>query len=85
VTATEPTGFIGWTAQYGQYLGFYIQLVYYIALSFAAIWAAKTLSRYVKYMTTEDVEVVEYEEVDETEAAESDESDEKKSVEEFVE
>jgi hypothetical protein len=85
VNAAEQTGFLGWTIQYGQFLRFYIEIVYFIVLSAAALWAAKTFSRYVKYMTTEDVEVEETEYVEEADVSESDESDEKKPVDEFVE
>jgi hypothetical protein len=85
VNAAEQTGFLGWTVQYGQFLRFYIEILYFIALSAAALWAAKTFSRYVKYMTTEEVEVVEFEGVEEAHVSEPGESDEKKSVDEFVE
>jgi hypothetical protein len=85
VNAAEQTGFLGWTVQYGQFLRFYIEIVYFIVLSAAALWAAKTFSRYVKYMTTEEAEVVEYEDDEAADVSESVESDETKSVDEFVE
>lgn len=83
MTGAESTGFIGWTATYGQVIGFYIQITYYVVLAVASFWAAKTFASYVKYMTTEDVEVEETEYVEDV--SESAESDEKKSVDEFVE
>jgi hypothetical protein len=88
VNAADQTGFLGWTVQYGQFLRFYIEILYFIALSAAALWAAKTFSRYVKYMTTEEaLGSYEVEDADEAGVREPDVLDEseEKSVEEFVE
>jgi hypothetical protein len=79
--------------QYGQIIGFYVQLVYWAALAVAAVWAAKNFSTYVKYMTTEEVEMVDEgadEAADEAVDEAADEADveadqEKKPVDEFVE
>jgi hypothetical protein len=54
VGAAPQGGFLGWTATYGQYLGFYVQLAYWIVLAASAAWAAVTFARYVKFMTTDD-------------------------------
>lgn len=35
----EPTGFLGWITVYGQYVAFFVQLVYWVILSAVAIWA----------------------------------------------
>lgn len=90
MTGSTPGGFIGWTMQYGQIIGFYVQLAYWAALAVAALWAAKNFSKYVKYMTTEEVEMAD-EAVDEVadeaedEAADVEADQEKKPVDEFVE
>ncbi len=34
-----PTGILGWIATYGQYVAFVVQLLFYIVLAIAALWA----------------------------------------------
>jgi hypothetical protein len=46
-TTTGPTGLLGWIATYGQYLGFVIQIIFYVSLTIAAVWAAWNFHRYV--------------------------------------
>jgi hypothetical protein len=60
-----------WLANYGSMIGFFVQVLFYVIVAASALWAAITFSRYVKYMTSEDLAPVD--------------SAEKKSVEEFVE
>lgn len=40
-----------WTGSYGPYLQFYLQILFWIVLGVAALWAALSFSRYVKFMT----------------------------------
>jgi len=61
-------------AQYASMIGFFVQLAFYVVVGVAALWAAITFSRYVKFMTSEEIEVVE-----------ASGSDEDVSVDEFVE
>jgi hypothetical protein len=58
-TAAAPTGFIGWITTYGSIIGFFVQIAFYTVVAASSAWAAVTFARYVKYMTSEDVEVVE--------------------------
>ena len=60
-----------WLATYGSMIGFFVQVAFYVVVAGSALWAAITFSRYVKYMTSEDIAPVD--------------SAAKKSVEEFVE
>jgi hypothetical protein len=60
---------VAWIEQYGQIIGFFIQLVFYIVVAYSAAWAAVTFARYVKFMTSDEVVV----------------EDDAVSVEEFVE
>jgi hypothetical protein len=53
--------------------------LFYITVAISAAWAATTFARYVKYMTTDDVEV------DETSDELADETSEDVPVDEFVE
>ncbi len=34
-----PTGILGWISTYGQYVAFVVQLLFYIVLAIAALWA----------------------------------------------
>jgi hypothetical protein len=54
-----PTGFIGWISTYGSIIGFFVQLAFYVVVAVSAAWAAVTFARYVKYMTSEEVEIEE--------------------------
>ena len=49
---------VAWIMQYGSIIGFFVQIAFYVAVGGSSIWAATTLARYVKYMTTEE-EIVE--------------------------
>jgi hypothetical protein len=71
--AVAPTGIVGWILANGQIVLFVAQLLFWLVLGVAAIWAAAVFNRYVKFVTNGPV-------VDETPAAE-----EKVSIEEFVE
>ena len=71
--ATEPTGFMGWISTYGSVIGFFVQIAFYVVVAASAAWAATTFARYVKYMTSTEIEIIEEEADDET------------PVEEFVE
>jgi hypothetical protein len=77
--------------QYGQFIAFYVQLVYWVAVAVAALWAAKNVSTYVKYMTTEEVDEILVEAPEEgsfsedSEDADVEADEEKKPVDEFVE
>ncbi len=68
-----PTGLVGWILANGQIVLFVAQLLFWLVLGVAAIWAAAVFNRYVKFVTGGA-------KVDETPAAE-----EKLSIEEFVE
>jgi hypothetical protein len=90
VTAQAPNAFIAWTATYGQYYALYFQVLYWVALGIAALWAAKNFSTYVKYMTTDEVDETSADEsafADESgsDAADVEADEEKKPVDEFVE
>jgi hypothetical protein len=64
--------FVTWITTYGSIIGFFVQLAFYIVVAGSAAWAATTLARYVKYMTSDDdIEV--------------DSTSEKVPVDEFVE
>lgn len=45
------TSLMTWTSSYGAYLQFYLQLLFWVVLGAAALWAAVSFSRYVKFMT----------------------------------
>jgi hypothetical protein len=71
--AAAPTGIVGWILANGQIVLFVAQLLFWLALGVAAVWAAVVFNRYVRFVMSGPV-------VDETPAAE-----EKISIEEFVE
>ena len=71
--AAAPTGLVGWILANGQIVLFIAQLLFWLVLSIASIWAAATFNRYVKFVMRGTV-------ADEAPAAE-----EKVSIEEFVE
>jgi hypothetical protein len=68
-----PSGVVGWILANGQIVLFVAQLLFWLALAVAAVWAAVVFNRYVKFVMHDSV-------ADETPAAE-----EKVSIEEFVE
>lgn len=72
--------FLTWISTYGSIIGFFVQVLFYITVAISAAWAATTFARYVKYMTTDDVEV---EEISDEESA--DETSDDVPVDEFVE
>ena len=75
---TSPTsGFIGWIQQYGQILLFFAQLLFWLAVSIAALWSTMLFKRLVDARTSADTPT----------AAASDQPDQaadKPSVEDFV-
>jgi hypothetical protein len=71
--AAAPTGLVGWIMANGQIVLFIAQLLFWLVLGVASVWAAATFNRYVKFVMNGPV-------ADETPAAE-----EKVSIEEFVE
>ena len=70
---------IAWIEQYGQIVGFFIQLIFYIVVAVSALWAAFTFASYVRFMTTEE------EPEAGAQSAEDAAKDEGTSVDEFVE
>ena len=48
---------VAWIEQYGQIIGFFIQLAFYIVVAVSALWAAIMFAKYVRFMTTEDEDV----------------------------
>ena len=42
----------GWITSYGQYVGFVVQILFYVVVAGSAAWAAITFARYVKFMTS---------------------------------
>jgi hypothetical protein len=72
--------FLTWISTYGSIIGFFVQVLFYVTVAISAAWAATTFARYVKYMTTDDVEV---DETSEDELAE--ETSDDVPVDEFVE
>ena len=56
---SQPTGIIGWITTYGSIVGFFVQILFYIIVAASAAWAATTFARYVKFMTTDDIEMLE--------------------------
>ena len=71
--AAAPAGLTGWILANGQIVLFIAQLLFWLVLGVAAMWAAFVFNRYVKFVMSGPV-------ADETPAAE-----EKVSIEEFVE
>ena len=58
VATGAPSGILGWISTYGTYIGFIVQVIFYVVVAGSAAWAAVTFARYVKYMTSEEPEVV---------------------------
>ena len=48
---------IGWITSYGSYLGFVVQILFYLVVAGSAAWAAATFARYVKFMISAESEV----------------------------
>jgi hypothetical protein len=55
-TGAAPGGFIGWITTYGSIIGFFVQIAFYVVVATSAAWAAVTFARYVKFMTTDEIE-----------------------------
>jgi hypothetical protein len=68
------SGFITWITTYGSIIGFFVQMFYYIVIAIAAIWAATTFARYVKFMVGDET-LVEIEEDAEDEDAEDEDAE----------
>ncbi len=49
--AAAPTGFVGWIMANGQIVAFIGQLVFWLVLGVASVWAAATFNRYVNFVT----------------------------------
>lgn len=84
--------FITWITTYGSIIGFFVQMAFYLTVAAAAVWAATTFARYVRFMTFDEemLSASEFEEDEEDEdldamGDEGESEDEEKSVEEFVE
>jgi hypothetical protein len=77
--AAAPTGLVGWIMANGQMVAFVGQILYWIVLAVASVWAVAVFNRYVNFMMRGSATA-------ETPAAEETVSaDEPVSVEEFVE
>ena len=48
--AAAPTGFVGWILANGQIVAFIGQLLFWLVLGIAAVWAAAVFNRYVNFM-----------------------------------
>jgi hypothetical protein len=70
---TEEACMMAFLSQYASMIAFFVNIAYYFVIGFSALWAAITFSRYVKYMTSEEIEVA------------ASDSAEDVSVDEFVE
>jgi hypothetical protein len=70
-----------WFEQYASIIAYFVQLAFYVVVAASALWAAITFWRYVRYMTTEEVEEAGE---SEGEQAAGDTSDEDKLIDEFV-
>ena len=73
VAAGEPTGFTAWILANGQIVAFVGQLLFWLVLAVASLWAAAVFHRYVNFMMRD------------AEDTETPEADTSVSVEEFVE
>ena len=51
--------FVGFIQAYGSYVGFVVQILFYVIAAGSAAWAAFTFSSYVKFMTTTEPETEE--------------------------
>jgi hypothetical protein len=77
--AAAPTGLLGWIMANGQMVAFIGQLLYWLVLAVASIWAVAVFNRYVNFMMRDSATA-------QMPAAEGTASaDEPVSVEEFVE
>jgi hypothetical protein len=56
-TTGSSDGFLGWIATYGSIIGFFVQIAFYVVVAGAALWAAITFARYVKYMMSAESEI----------------------------
>ena len=48
--AAAPTGLVGWIMANGQIVAFIGQLLFWLVLGVAAVWAAIIFNRYVNFM-----------------------------------
>ena len=46
----EPTGFTAWIMENGQIVAFIGQILFWLVLSVASLWAAAVFHRYVNFM-----------------------------------
>lgn len=60
--AAEPAGLVGWVMANGQILLFFAQLIFWIVVGAASLWAAATFHRYTKFMMGGSVAVAKTEE-----------------------
>jgi hypothetical protein len=74
--AATPTGLTAWILANGQIVAFIAQLLFWLVLGVASIWAAAILNRYVNFMMRD---------AETTETVEISDAEETVSVEEFVE
>jgi hypothetical protein len=74
--AAAPTGLTAWILANGQIVAFIAQLLFWLVLGVASIWAAAILNRYVNFMMRD---------AETTETVEISDAEETVSVEEFVE
>jgi hypothetical protein len=72
--AAAPTGFTAWILANGQIVLFFAQILFWIVLGFAAVWAAFVFNKLVKFTVGDDAPVRAMDSADKT-----------VSVEEFVE
>ncbi len=47
MTASAPSGFLGWIALNGQYVAFFAQLLYWTVIAAVAVYAVIQLKRFV--------------------------------------
>ena len=45
-----PTGLVGWVMENGQIVAFFGQILFWLVLSVASVWAAAVFNRYVNFM-----------------------------------
>ena len=48
--AATPTGLVGWILANGQIVAFIAQILFWLVMGVAAIWAAAVFNRYVSFM-----------------------------------
>jgi hypothetical protein len=77
--AAAPTGLTAWIMANGQIVAFIAQLLFWLVLGVASIWAAAVFNRYVNFMMRG------AETAETAEAPETSEPEDAVSVEEFVE